>query len=148
MERHIKAEKSLLATPPPACPEEAFYAHGPEDHAAGASAPLACLEMLPLALWALTSRHTNPLFLMPQVRRWPAWKCVSYADAPSHQGTPTSPPTPGRQRSAVRHHPGRRGRTDLAIRFACLSRSLNGSLVGTVMPRCRGVLSSIIFEQS
>ena len=28
-----------------------------------------------------------------QVRRWPAWKCVSCTEGPSHPGTPTPVPT-------------------------------------------------------
>ena len=35
-----------------------------------------------------------------QVRRWPAWKCVSHAGGPSHPGTPT-PPLP----TALQLHP-------------------------------------------
>ena len=59
--------------------------------------PLARLEMLSPALWALTSRHINPLVMsypVLQVRRCPAWICVSYVDGPSHPGTATPPLSP------------------------------------------------------
>ena len=53
-------------------------------------APLACLDMLSLALSALTSRHTNP----SQVSLWPAWKWPAAplsADIQTRQPAPSHP---------------------------------------------------------
>ena len=52
-------------------------------------ARLARLEMPHPPLDRLTSRHTNPLSLTYSRHVWPAWKCASYVDGPSHPGTPT-----------------------------------------------------------
>ena len=67
---HIQAHQPFLS-------RNARYAH------------LALLEMRLIRSRSLTSRHANPPFGIPQVRCWPAWKCVTCVEIPSHPGTPT-----------------------------------------------------------
>ena len=71
-------------------------------HLAGAT--LTCLDMRLAVLQGLTSKHANTPYARPhlagafprrpQVRLWPAWKCVSQCCTHSHPGTPTPSLTP------------------------------------------------------